>query len=103
MTTYAYDGTSSHLTTITDANSHVAVTMTYDSQGRVATQKDALGLTTGQQTTFSYVTNGDGTDNHDRDLPPRPPSTRATPTVADTYDTAGRLIKRVTQPSASES
>ena len=38
----------------------VAVTMTYDAQGRVATQKDAEGLITGATTTFDYVVNGDG-------------------------------------------
>lgn len=52
LMTFAYSGTSQLLTSITDANGHVAVTMTYDAQGRVATQKDALGLSTGQQTTF---------------------------------------------------
>jgi YD repeat-containing protein len=61
VTTYAYDGTTQHLTSITDANGHVALTMTYDSQGRVATQKDAQGLGTGQLTTFSYgVPGGQG-------------------------------------------
>lgn len=55
--TCAYDGISSHLTSITDTNNHAAVTMTYDSQGRVATQKDAQGLSAGQNTAFSYVAN----------------------------------------------
>src|SRR5262249_18481435 len=54
VTHYAYDGSTSHLTSITDANNHVSVTMTYDAQGRVATQKDALGITTGQPTVFAY-------------------------------------------------
>jgi YD repeat-containing protein len=37
ITAFGYDGTSSRLTTITDANSHTAVTMTYDGSQRVAT------------------------------------------------------------------
>lgn len=55
VTTFAYDGTSSRLTTITDARSNVALTLTYDAQGKVATQKDAKGLVTGATTTFTYV------------------------------------------------
>lgn len=100
VTTYGYDGTTSHLTTITDANNHVALTLTYDGQGRVSTQKDALGLTTGQQTTFSYVTNPDGTETTTVTYP-QTSFDGANPTVTDTYDTAGRLVKRVSQPSAN--
>jgi YD repeat-containing protein len=33
-TTFAYDDDSQRITTITDANGHVAITMTYDAEGR---------------------------------------------------------------------
>ena len=102
VTTYAYDGTSSRLATITDANSHVAVTNTYDSQGRVQTQKDALGLSTGQATTFGYVTNPDGTETTTVTYPTTSLEPTFNPTVAETYDTEGRIITRVTKPSSTE-
>jgi YD repeat-containing protein len=40
-TRFTYDSTTSRLTSITDANNHAAVNMTYDSQGRVQYQWDA--------------------------------------------------------------
>lgn len=99
-TTYGYSGSSNLITTVTDARSNVAVTNTYDTQSRVATQKDALGLTTGQQTTFSYVTNGDGTKTTTVTYP----KTSAEPTwnyvEIDTYDTSGRLTTRVSKPGS---
>ncbi len=102
VTTNGYDGTTSHLTNITDANNHTAVTMTYDAQGRVQTQKDARGLTTGQATTYGYVTNGDGTKTTTVTYPTTSFQTSWNPTVADTYDTLGRLITRVSKPNSSE-
>jgi len=102
VTTYAYDGTSTRLTTITDANSHVAVTNTYDAQGRVQSQKDALGVSTGQATAFSYVTNPDSTQTTTVTYPTTSFEPAFTPTVAETYDTSGRLVTRVTKPSSSE-
>lgn len=103
--TFGYDGTSSRLTTITDANKHTALTLTYgtayNGQLGVATQKDARGLSTGQQTTFSYVTNGDGTKTTTVTYPTTSFDGTA-PTLADTYDAQGRLIKRVSHPSASQ-
>ena len=101
VTTYGYDGTSQRLVTITDANGHVAITMTYDGQGRVATQKDARGLASGQQYTFAYVTNGDGTKTTTVTMPPTSHESSWSPTMADTYDTQGRLIRRVTKPTSS--
>ncbi len=47
---YAYDGTTSHLTTVTDPDGRVLMTNSYDAQGRVATQKDGLN----NQTTFDW-------------------------------------------------
>jgi RHS repeat-associated protein len=49
---YTYDGSSNHLKTITDPDGRVAVTNTYDSLGRLSTQKDGLLKTT----TFGYAT-----------------------------------------------
>jgi RHS repeat-associated protein len=49
---YAYDGSSQHLLTVTDPDGRVAVTNTYDSSGRLATQKDGRL----KQTSFSYGT-----------------------------------------------
>ena len=102
VTTYGYDGTSARLTTITDANSHTAVTMTYDAQGRVQTQKDAMGLVTGQQTSFGYVTNGDGTQTTTVTLPATSLDPSWHPLITDTYDTAGRLVQRAVQPASGE-
>lgn len=100
-TTYGYSGSTNLITTVTDARSNIVVTNTYDVQGRVATQKDALGLTTGQQTTFAYVTNGDGTKTTTATYP----KTSAEPTwnyvEIDTYDTSGRAISHVSRPQAS--
>jgi YD repeat-containing protein len=101
ITQFGYSGTSHRLTAITDANGHVAVTNTYDAQGRVATQKDARGLTTGQQTTLSYVTNGDGTKTTTVTLPATSHEPGWNPAVIDTYDTSGRLTTRVTKPTAA--
>ena len=101
VTTYGYDGTSQRLTSITDARGHVALTLTYDGSGRVTTQKDAKGLTTGQQWSFSYVTNGDGTKTTTVTSPAKSHEPSHSPTVADTYDTSGRIIKRHAKPTSS--
>jgi RHS repeat-associated protein len=102
ITTFAYDGTSSRITTITDARSHAAMTLTYDAQGRVATQKDARGATTGDQTTFSYVVNGDGTRITAVTHPATTFESTYHPVVVDSYDTNGWLTSRVSHPSSSE-
>ena len=49
---YTYDGAANHLATITDPDGRVVVTNSYDSLGRLATQKDGLLKTT----TFGYGT-----------------------------------------------
>jgi len=98
VTTYAYSGTTNLLTTVTDARSNVAVTNTYDAQSRVATQKDALGLTTGQQTTFSYVTNGDGTKTTTVTYPKTSTEPTWSYVEVDTYDTLGRATSHVSKP-----
>ncbi len=102
LTTYAYDGTSQRLTTITDANSHVVVTNTYDpASGKVATQKDSRGLTTGQQTSLSYVLNGDGTRVTTVTYPATSFDPAWSPQVIDYYDAQGRLVKKVSKPTAN--
>jgi RHS repeat-associated protein len=52
---YGYDGTSAHLTTITDPDGRVVVTNTY-SAGRLATQKNGLNKTTTFAASGSTVT-----------------------------------------------
>jgi YD repeat-containing protein len=101
VTTFGYDGLTSRLTTITDANGHVAVTNTYDASGRVQTQKDARGLITGQQTTLSYVANSDGTTRTTVTLPVTSFEPTWAPTIEDTYDADGRTIRSVKRPTAA--
>lgn len=101
-TTFGYDGASSRLASITDANGHVALTLTYDGQARVATQKDARGLTTGDQTTFGYVVNGDGTRTTTVTHPTTSFEPSFHPTVVDSYAATGWLTSRVSQPSSTE-
>jgi RHS repeat-associated protein len=101
-TTFTYDGTSARIATITDARNHVALTLTYDAQGRVATQKDAKGLVTGDLTTFAYIVNGDGTRVTTFTEPVTSFEPSFHPTVDDTYDANGWLTKRVSKPSSTE-
>jgi YD repeat-containing protein len=101
-TTFTYDGNSARIATITDARAHVALTLTYDAQGRVATQKDARGLTTGDVTTFAYIVNGDGTRVTTFTEPVTSLEPTFHPTVEDTYDVNGWLTKRVSKPTSNE-
>jgi RHS repeat-associated protein len=101
-TTYAYDGTSSRVTSITDARDDVALTLTYDAQGRVASQKDAQGLTTGAATTFDYQVNVDGTRLTTVTHPPTSFEPSFTPTIEDEYTSQGWLTQRTTTPSSTE-
>lgn len=101
-TTFTYDGTSARIATITDARAHVALTLTYDAQGRVATQKDARGLVTGDVTTLGYVVNGDGTRVTTITEPVTSFEPTFHPTVVDTYDANGWLTQRVSKPSSTE-
>jgi RHS repeat-associated protein len=101
-TTYTYDGTSQRIATITDARNHVALTLTYDASGRVQTQKDARGLTTGDTTSFGYVVNGDGTRVTTVTSPPTSFEPGFNPTLIDTYSAAGWITQRVSHPSSTE-
>jgi RHS repeat-associated protein len=96
--TYGYEGTSSRLATMTDSRGNVAVTNTYDGQGRVVTQKDARGLTTGQQTSFAYNTNADNTKTTVVTYPKISADPTWNFTEEDTYDPQGRVIKKVSKP-----
>lgn len=51
--TYAYDGTTHRLRTITDPDGRIRVTNTYDASGRVIEQRDGLNALT----TFAYTAN----------------------------------------------
>jgi RHS repeat-associated protein len=101
-TTFGYDGTSSRIASITDALNHVALTLTYDASGRVATQKDARGLTSGDVTTFGYVVNGDGSRVTTHTYPVTSFEPAFHPTVVDTYSANGWIQQRVSHPSSTE-
>jgi RHS repeat-associated protein len=103
VTTSAYDGTSPRLTSITDANSHVAVTMTYDATThKVLNQQDASGLTTGQQTTFGYGA-PDGQGNVTTTITyPISSLDGFAPQQIDTYNSQGQTTQHVSKPSAAE-
>jgi YD repeat-containing protein len=101
VSTYGYDGSTQRITTIKDALNNTVVTNTYDAQGRVASQKDAKGLTTGQQTTFVYNTNTDNTKTTIVTYPKTSFETTWNFAEEDTYDTQGRIIKRVSKPVAN--
>jgi YD repeat-containing protein len=102
ITTFVYDGTSQRIASITDARSHTALTLTYDAQGRVATQQDARDLTTGDATTLAYTVNGDGTRVTTMTAPPTSFEPTFHPTVVDTYAATGWLTSRVSRPSSTE-
>ncbi|HET7699857.1 MAG TPA: DUF6531 domain-containing protein [Candidatus Limnocylindria bacterium] len=95
--TYGYDGTTRHLTTITDPDGRVRVTNTYDGQGRVSQQRDALnaltqiaygtGQTTltdarGHETTYTF-------DSRMRVLTQADTVGASTYTISYLYDAAG--------------
>lgn len=101
-TTFGYDGTSHRLTTITDPLGHVAMTLTYDAEGRVQTQKDARGLVTGDVKTFNYVENPDQTRVTTITSPVTSFEPTFNPTVEDTYNAQGWITQRVTHPSSAE-
>ena len=101
VTTFEYDGTTHSLESITDANGNVAVTNTYDADGRVATQKDAQGLSTGEQTTFQYNDNGDGTKTTLVTYPATSSEPSWHPIEEDTYDSEGRITTHVSKPTSN--
>jgi RHS repeat-associated protein len=107
--TYAYDGASVHVSSVVDARGATALTNHYDSCRRVDWQADALGLTTGQHTTFGYgatdaqrgrIADGSGNLTTTTTYPSSSFDSYA-PVVIDTYDMQGRLVKRTTRPSAN--
>jgi len=103
VTTYAYEGSTQHLASITDANARVAVSMTYDSQGRVQYQWDARGSNaSGQRTEFAYGT-PDGRGNVTTTV--TYPSTSFdgfAPQQIDTYNGQSQITSHVSKPSSSE-
>jgi RHS repeat-associated protein len=95
--THAYEGTTSHIASITDPDGRVRVANSYDEQGRVIQQRDGLGaLTTmsygsgqtiltdprGHQTTYTF-------DSRMRVLSQSDPVGSAIYTVSYSYDAAG--------------
>lgn len=67
----------------------------YDAQGRVDWQKDAAGLVSGQQTAYTYVTNGDGT--HTTTVAYPAASNEPTWTPKDASGVAFRLPRKSTR------
>lgn len=101
-TTFGYDGASSRLASMTDARGNVALSLTYDALGRVATQKDARGAATGDVTTFSYVVNPDATRVTTVTYPVTSFEPSFHPTIQDTYAANGWITQRVSRPSSTE-
>jgi RHS repeat-associated protein len=102
ITTFAYDGTTQRIAAVTDARGNTALTNTYDTQGRVLTQKDARGVTTGDVTTFAYVVNPDGTRVTTLTAPATSFEPTFNPTLTDSYDANGWLVERITRPNSSD-
>ncbi len=103
VTRYAYDGFSQRLTSITDATGHAAVSMTYDSQGRVQYQWDVKGANaSGQRTEFAYgVPDAQGNVITTVIYPPNAPGEFASQQV-DTYNNLGQAVQHVSKPGATE-
>jgi RHS repeat-associated protein len=101
-TTYAYHGTSHRLASITDERGNATVTIAYDGQGRVASTRDASGLVTGDETTFDYVVNGDGTRETTMTIPGTSYEPGFEPTLEDHYTAQGWLTSRTTRPTSTE-
>jgi RHS repeat-associated protein len=103
-TQYAYSdptGVTALLTTITDANGHVAITNHYDGANRVDWQADAAGIAASPTvvTSFAYVTaTATGTAVTTISYPATSYDS-ATPQTLDTYDSSGRLTQRKLIPS----
>ena len=102
VTTYAYDGSSQRLATVTNARNKVILSNTYDGQGRVATQKDGRGVLTGELTTFDYLVNPDGSRVTTTTTPFTSFEPAFHPSVVDTYNSEGWLTDRVVHPTAAE-
>jgi RHS repeat-associated protein len=105
QTTFAYDGSTSHLTTMTDPNAHVEVTNHYSTTGQVDWQRDAAG----NQTNFSYVVNADGTATTSVTYPTNS-FDGSHGMVTDNYDTRGTsatsgkdwLLSEAVQPTSGQ-
>jgi RHS repeat-associated protein len=112
VTTYCYDDPTTcsaatptqHLAKITDANNHAAVSMTYDAQGRVFHQWDALGADLpGRRTEFGYTTNPDGSiQSTTVTFPFTSFQPSFAPTVTDTYNSQAQLVTRAQTASSTE-
>ncbi len=99
VTRYSYKGDHPWLTTITDANGHAALTIDYYPDGRVSTRVDALG----NRKSLTYTRKPDGSQVTVEQFPPSAFEPTWQTEVTDTYDPLGRIIRRVTRPSSSDS
>ncbi len=96
---YAYDGTTQHLTTITDTDNRVRITNTYDTSGRVYQQRDGLmqlkTITYDQGTSTTVDARGHSStqtyDARKRALVETRVVSGQTRTLTYVYDTSGNL------------
>jgi RHS repeat-associated protein len=101
-TSFGYDGTSHRITAVRDGRGNVILSLAYDSDGRVSTQKDALGLTSGDYTSFAYVEYAGGSRETTVSIPSTSFEPSFRPSLTDTYTSDGWLAQRTTRPSSTE-
>ncbi len=101
ITRYTYVSSSQQLNAVFDGQDTPVLTLTYDGQGRVVTQREGEGIRTGQQTTFAYVDQPGGGRVTTITYPPDPAGSTWRPIMQDSYDSLGRLVQRVDRPTAT--
>jgi YD repeat-containing protein len=104
LTTYGYDGTSHRLVTISDPRNgaNKLLTNSYDSLGRVQTQKDAQGVSTGAQSVYSYTTAGGSPSGARVDEPAATFEAGFNPSFEYSYNPSGWLSQFRARPSSTE-
>ena len=70
LRTYAYDGASQRITTISDDKGAVLLSLEYDDKGRVARERDAQGLLDGEAVSYVYEKLPDGSTRTTVTYPP---------------------------------
>jgi RHS repeat-associated protein len=97
---YTYDPATQRLATVIDPNGKVLVSNTFGPDGRVTVQKDGQGLLTGEQTSFSYQVNPDGTRTTTITYPHTSFNPNWRHVEVDTYDAQFHITRRVYKPTA---
>ena len=96
VTRYTYVGATRLLHEIEDARNHVALTLEYDERGVTRRQWNARGLREDRAITFEYLDLEDGGKQTITTEPPSGFAPTAPTTFVDTYDAAGRIVRRET-------